>query len=453
LKELERQLMTSERDLKALEATSAEFRSRVALLITEALDLGLLAAMPGDEVSTEGQLEILTRLSLLQRPEPRVTSAGVAEVDRDFLKLKMSESATASEVLALRRRRHEIASLRDSAGKFRGGVAIQKERLEVSRWLSSQLDENTKCPLCGGNQEPADADLRVFVQQLQTLEDGAATFEIVPDTLDRELLRVDQELGAKLEELAAIQIQIRNIESRSKAAEKDRFTERNAARFLGRVETNLSLMKRMAPDGELRAKVNELRQQIAELRRALQDSNVAAKGRAALEAINNYAGRYIANLDAEDPNLPIRFQRNDLSLKVVRGSREDYLWELGSGSNWLSYHIAITLAFHRYFLSLVHCPVPTFVVMDQPSQVYFPKTLANRPNRDNPDPEFTDVDVLAVRKIFSTLSSVINEVPGRLQVIVLDHAAEEVWTGIPSVHLVEEWREGTKLVPESWPSV
>jgi hypothetical protein len=39
---------------------------------------------------------------------------------------------------------------------------------------------------------------------------------------------------------------------------------------------------------------------------------------------------------------------------------------------------------------------------------------------------------------------------GELQVIVLDHAPENVWGNIPGVHLVEEWREGKALIPKDW---
>jgi hypothetical protein len=39
---------------------------------------------------------------------------------------------------------------------------------------------------------------------------------------------------------------------------------------------------------------------------------------------------------------------------------------------------------------------------------------------------------------------------GQLQVIVVDHAAAEVWKGVSNVNLVEEWRDGKKLVPMEW---
>lgn len=43
----------------------------------------------------------------------------------------------------------------------------------------------------------------------------------------------------------------------------------------------------------------------------------------------------------------------------------------------------------------------------------------------------------------------IKKTTGRLQIIVLDHADEEVWGGLTNVHLVEEWR-GKGLVPDAW---
>lgn len=59
-------------------------------------------------------------------------------------------------------------------------------------------------------------------------------------------------------------------------------------------------------------------------------------------------------------------------------------------------------------------------------------------------------EVAEVLKIFSVFTSVINGTKGAFQIIVLDHAAEDVWGIIEGIHLVEEWRYGLKLVPISW---
>jgi hypothetical protein len=59
-------------------------------------------------------------------------------------------------------------------------------------------------------------------------------------------------------------------------------------------------------------------------------------------------------------------------------------------------------------------------------------------------------DAQRVRAIFQLLAKVCDQTKNRLQIIVLDHAGESVWGEIPSVHLVEEWRDGQKLIPTNW---
>ena len=138
----------------------------------------------------------------------------------------------------------------------------------------------------------------------------------------------------------------------------------------------------------------------------------------------------------------------ELTVKVVHGLRDDYLWEIGSGANWLAYHVATTLALQRFFLALPHHPIPGFLVYDQPSQAYFPRR--DKGADDKGEPEWRDEDVVAVRKVFQAISDDVRQVEGRLQVIVLDHADEDVWGDIESIYLVENWREGRKLVPDNW---
>lgn len=80
----------------------------------------------------------------------------------------------------------------------------------------------------------------------------------------------------------------------------------------------------------------------------------------------------------------------------------DYLWEIGSGANWLAYHIVVTLALQRFFLECPHHPVPAFLIYDQPSQVYFPRTKQDEDDKD--DFQLKDKDVDAVRKVFRLLT-------------------------------------------------
>jgi hypothetical protein len=80
-------------------------------------------------------------------------------------------------------------------------------------------------------------------------------------------------------------------------------------------------------------------------------------------------------------------------------------------------------------------------------QVYFPRRTAGD---EKADPvTWRDEDVVAVRKVFSLLGEQVAAANGRLQVIVLDHADEDVWGDLDSVVLAEQWRDRA-LVPYEW---
>ncbi|MBE0504980.1 MAG: DUF3732 domain-containing protein, partial [Desulfuromonadales bacterium] len=192
------------------------------------------------------------------------------------------------------------------------------------------------------------------------------------------------------------------------------------------------------------------RDRVQQLETELRQGNPEVRKRQALAHVNTNAARLLPDLDTERPNDPVSLEIKELTVKVSGVDRADYLSEIGSGSNWLSYHVAMILALQQFFISLRHSPVPGFVVIDQPSQVYFPKKVVLRENETIEEPKFKDEDVEAVRKVFIVLSKVVGAAKGKLQVIVLDHAPRDVWGGIANVAELEEWRDGKKLVPVEW---
>ena len=161
-------------------------------------------------------------------------------------------------------------------------------------------------------------------------------------------------------------------------------------------------------------------------------------------------GKILAKLDVEHPEDPVDFVIKDLTVRVKKQTgRDDYLWEIGSASNWLSYHISLILALQHFFQSKSSVNVPNFIFFDQPSQVYFPRT---RYFSDEAEEQLKDDDKNSVRKKFETLSAFVKNAKFDIQIIVTEHADDDIWGNIPDsqIHLVEKWRNNVKLVPVEW---
>jgi hypothetical protein len=298
--------------------------------------------------------------------------------------------------------------------------------------------------------EPSDVKLNELRAALVDLEEEAGDTFDIPAAFDREMQRVQGDVVTTTEKLKAIQIRKKALSERSQEANTQQYQVKKVERFIGNVENALNLHRRLGEDGGLRSEVEQLREKVEKLSEELRRENLDDRKRRALKLVNANAARLMPFLDSERPDDPISLEIDDLTVKVTGAMREDYLSEIGSGSNWLSYHIAIAVALQQYFLSLKHSPVPSFLVLDQPSQVYFPKKLVVRENEEPEEPQLKDEDIEAVRKAFNVMANAVASGKGRLQIIVLDHAPREVWGDIPNIIAFEEWRDGVKLVPANW---
>lgn len=247
-----------------------------------------------------------------------------------------------------------------------------------------------------------------------------------------------------------MQVRKRALTSRSKEASDQQFSVKRTERFIGNIESSLDLHRKLGNDSELVEEVRVLKQAVQTLEVELHEQDIETRKHKALRVINKNAGKLLPFLDVENPHDPISLEINDLTIKVHGVERDDYLSEIGSGSNWLSYHLAVLLSLHQFFLGQLGSPVPGFLVLDQPSQVYFPKPISHQDIVLEEEPKVRDEDMEAIRKAFEVMGSVVLQGNGNLQLLVLDHASRAVWGNIDGVVGLPEWRDGVKLVPMEW---
>ena len=174
-----------------------------------------------------------------------------------------------------------------------------------------------------------------------------------------------------------------------------------------------------------------------------------------LRKIVNYAKEYLPGFE-EFSNIS-EFDKDSLTVKIWKEGDDFayYMSETGSASNWLAYHLAILLAFHKYFIEN-NCSCFNFIIFDQPTQAFFPQEI---PNNNEKIEEFKNQksyntkmnDVESVKKIFELLSKVAYELNEKLQIIVLDHADPKIWGNLDNVYEVEDWsKDNNALIPYEW---
>jgi len=110
------------------------------------------------------------------------------------------------------------------------------------------------------------------------------------------------------------------------------------------------------------------------------------------------------------------------------------------------------LALHEHFTAMRENPVPDFLVIDQPSQVYFPEAWPSMEETPENGKSDRSPDIEGVHRIFSALSAFLDAVSADFQIIVTEHAGSITWRGLPHVHVVGNWRVGQDefLIPAAW---
>ncbi|MCA1190018.1 MULTISPECIES: DUF3732 domain-containing protein [unclassified Saccharopolyspora] len=442
LSEVRRELRRTTLRLDEARATRELGVGRAAGLIADAKASGLIApdALPTD---TRGAFEILT--SVLSSEESPVN---VDDADSD------------GEMERLLARRTELRStVRDLNDKIRG----LDEFARVGNEYSSELNEHrvrlasvglipdkqkaaATCPICENTLDTPSARAAIT----QSLERVSQRIDLAHRDEPRvaqaraELL---QARSAARTELADIDTALDDLAQTDQRRETMRRSWEQQSFVRGRIAQYLDTAT-LADDDAMAAlehTVENLERRAASLNDELDPEQL----RSAVNSLLNIVGR---RMTALAQSLPLEHSEHGVRidpyrLTVVADTLQGPAYmdagAIGSGMSWVGYHLTAYLALQDYFIE-AHRPVPRFIVLDQPSQAFFPR------DRDTGGDltELSDVDRTNTRKLYEMMFNVVTELDGQLQVIAFDHADfPEPWFG---ESVVEFWREGNALIPQNW---
>lgn len=319
----------------------------------------------------------------------------------------------------------------------------QKSRLASLGLFKGSSEDDQHCPVCESSLEvptPTAKELNESLEKLQRQLDAVASES--PHLQSR----ID-ELNKKSEELQKTIIATqRNLErayadDERARSQRDQVIER--ARVMGRIGAFLDQTTASEENENLDQLIEAAKRKVDALMAKVSADDIGQRIDTFLNLISDYMTQYAKDLGLEHAEGRIRLDLKKLTVVADTFTGPIPLNRIGSGENWIGYHVVTHLAMHRWFREQ-NRPVPGILVFDQPTQAHYPPEA----DHDGRIDVLQDADRRAVHNLFELMKEATSDIGQNYQIIVLDHAhLDDDWF---EAAIVEEWRGARALVPEHW---
>ena len=430
---LKRKLTLEKRKLEENRHLMGGGSERAIALIGEARQAGLIDA--SIQIDYQNYQEMYSVLQTVMKWSPSIIGSNSGMDRLTFLQSKLQETRDEFD---------EIGISLDNAHMFvgettgySGEAQHQKMRLE-SIGLFEQLNFNPgKCPLCSGTLEQPLPSVEMIKASIINLDKSIANVTREQPKLRAFISDLEQEREKKQEEIKVLEAEIDGVYQQED--EKARLRDINARRgkVVGRISLWIESVENDTESGKREQIIKGIEERIKEIDDILDRDSVEERRQSALSRIQVDMTKWAKALQLEHCDNPYRIDLNKITVVVDKPERPVPLKQLGSGSNWVGVHLISYFALQKFFIN-ANRPVPRFLFLDQPSQVYFPSELDEK-----------QIDWNEVNKMYQFIIDRTNELNGKLQVIIVDHAdlKEESFRQF----ICENWWPIDKnLIPNDW---
>lgn len=453
LQYIEKRLTQLRKEYEKVKNVSSSWMSNMLGHLKVANEYGILEKEVSIETEPEDLLEVAKQI-FENIPEYTKTKFDNIEIaNQEISDLEFEEERISVQIGAAKKRLSDVKRLK--LGLIDYGISQNKraERLHISQWLESIASQSNACPLCGGTEHQNNAnEISKVIIAFKKFEDQSIKVADVPTSFSREEERIKLELQKLLDEKENYQKRFDLLLARDEIAQGEFHRKKSMFLFLGHLQASMEIFEKLVDGGDLQKEIFVLEKEYADLIKLVDREEVKKRSDNAVAIISQGILKHLETLDVEDrySRIAPKFSIKDLNISVLSNDGHwHFLSEVGSASNWVSFHIGLMCSLQEYFLELDLSCVPSFVILDQPSQVYFPKLRRNDENHEY-DPQYENEDIDAVKGMFKTISKSVSVKNGAWQCIILDHADSSIYGDIEGVYEVVEWRNGDKLIPEEW---
>ena len=415
-------------ETEALVGTGSE---KAVALLGEAEEVGLI-----DNVSEIDKSDFNSLYYLLKGIQLTTEQISFVETDRlSTLQAQLREKET--EYREIQDSINEARSYLADASGLNGELEHQRVRLESIGLFEKLNFISGKCPVCSGNMTTETIGVEKIKESIKNLDQALECVERERPQLRCYIDKQESKLETLKREMTIIKAEIDGLYSQFKDAERILDLNDRRSKVYGRISYWLENVQISQDIDNIKERIKELKDRIADIDAILSNESIKDRVQSALSIIQNDMTKWAKELDMEYSGAPYRLDMGKVTV-VVDHNRPIPLKEMGSGANWLGSHLISLFGLHKYFIDHFR-PVPSFLFLDQPSQVYFPEgSTADE-----------DMDVMAVTQTFDFIRRRTAELEGKMQIIVVDHAKLD--NDDYKNEIIEDWKNtGIKLVPVEW---
>lgn len=447
---LQNQLRSAQRELR--------LNAKLIIQAEDAMDnsqqraVGLLSEARSVEIAIRGfpgaDIIELLREALKWQPQ------SVPDDDGDRI------SIIEDELSKLRDQRREIQRTIESAQQFarqasgfEGEVREQRDRLASIKALPfNSATGEWQWPFAQENLGLGTPMATAMLTELKNLDRELAAVTGERPALDAFLATQHREVLALTEQIRVKELELSSAIASSEVIAQMGSRNNAASRVVGRISLFLENLTTDQEFERLKSEERRIKAVIEDIERRLGADDSEARLVATLNNIAMHMSGYIRDLNGEFNQFPARLDLHNLTVVIDRPGRPIYMNKSGGGASHLAYHLAALLSLHRFAANYSQ-PIPRFMVIDQPTQVYFPSESSYRSAGGSIEQtEQQDADLSAVRRLFEVLNRFTTEDAPGFQLIVTEHAnLRDDWF---QKALVEDpWSKPPALVPDDWPEM
>ncbi len=429
---IKRQLSIAKRQLEEVKLLQGNGLQKAVSLLSEALTVGLIE--DNTKIDYNNYNSVRTALTSITKWKPTdVKLTGMdrlSQLQQELYNLELELSNKGEDI------RNAEELLKDVRG-YTSEVEHQKLRLQ-SIGVYDAIDFRTdRCPLCSEKIKQPLPNAEAIKKAVEFLSNNLNSVTKDRPKLRKYIDEVQQDKEKIKENINNIKSEIDGIYNEN--ADAITFKDLNArrAKVVGRISLWLESVYISDGSSDKQQEIDRLDKRLQEIESLLDKDEIEERKQSVLRRISEDMSNWAKFLDLEHCENPFRLDMNKVTAVVDKPERPVSLQQLGSGSNWVGVHLITYLALHKHFIR-TNRPVPQFLFIDQPSQVYFPSEVDSKKK-----------DISKVKRIYEFIFNRVKEAYPNLQLIIVDHA------DIANIEfqdaVIERWsEEGLKLIPDNW---